>query len=78
MCNLLGLAGSVNLTAQAGGGRAGVREVSAEHGDHERSEDDIGAPNDRSTRAEDTAGGQGSYRKTGRDSHRRKTNLKVK
>ena len=69
----------IGLRAEAAGSGARVLEVAAEGGDQERAEDDVGTaepllvpPLYQTGAPEGT-----TYRKTGRDSHRRNTNLKV-
>lgn len=70
----------VGLRAKAAGGGA-VVEVAAQGGGHEGVEDDLGTPEALSVAAQNPGRGAReetqTYLKAGRDSHRRKTNLKV-
>ena len=74
---LLGVEG-VGLSAEAAGGGAGSVEVAAQSRSQERAEDDLGTPKAAVSSALLWDRGRGTYLKAGRDSHRRKTNLKVK
>jgi hypothetical protein len=74
--HLLGVEG-VGLRAEAAGGGAGSVEVAAQSRSQERAEDDLGTPKAGVNPALGWDRGRTTYLKAGRDSHRRKTNLKV-
>lgn len=69
------LLGLVGLGAQARGSRG--TEVAAEHGRQEGPEDDVGTTGDTISKAHAVGEPGKTYRVTGRDSHSKKTNLKV-
>lgn len=71
----------VGLSTETAGSRAaGALEVAAKSRGKERMEDDVGATGVKTVGKlrSRTGSGSSTYRKAGRDSHRRKTNLKVK
>jgi len=77
MSSLLGVE-RIGLLAQVAGSRARVLEVAAKSGGQERAEDDIGTPWRESVSINPAYAAKGeTYLKAGRESHRRKTNLKV-
>lgn len=67
----------VGLRAETAGSGVRVVEVAAESGSQERVEDNLGTPGPLSVPGEDVGIKVKTYLKAGRDSHSRKTNLKV-
>ena len=72
------LMGGIGLGAKAAGGGARLLEVAAKGRDDERTEDELGTTKDMSDYKEPMSKiNSTTYRKVGRESHRRKANLKV-
>ena len=77
MCCLIGLVDGIALGAKVGGGRAGL-EVLAQGRGEERAEDDVGTTEFIRCWMHVVGASRRAYRNMGRESHRRKTNLKTK
>lgn len=67
----------IGLRAEAAGSRAAALEVPSQSRGQERAEDNLGTPTTVSWMSMAGLLGRYTYLKVGRESHRRKTNLKV-